>query len=348
VPVTDDNSNNDDYERGLDDVAAFEAPMLSKLASALKNVAVIVSSFIVLALLFVVGVQVIWPKPLIESVSLPSYVQNWGYTSDAFVQKISDGTHEIAQNAKRDFDEAYPRRGIDIEPIEAKIPGSDFTTRSAAQFISESSGLPSRRITGVVTKAGNMFEVSLRIVGGEHLVTKVTSVNDGVDAEALVKAASELAMQLTYPYVFAASSYNDEKATRPTDFVRTIGILDYMLNTGKDLYYAHNLKCNVFVQLYKIDLAKKECEEAIKIDPANWSAQANLGYLYYALAQKGFNPVAGGTTAEAKENCQKALEQLTKAERSHPLRFLYDGWARCLDVLGNPDEANKIRLRLNS
>ena len=47
--MTDDNSNNDDYERGLDDVAAFEAPMLSKLASALK---VIVSSFIVLALLF--------------------------------------------------------------------------------------------------------------------------------------------------------------------------------------------------------------------------------------------------------------------------------------------------------
>jgi len=34
-----------------------------------------------------------------------------------------------------------------------------------------------------------MFEVSLRIVGGEHLVTKVTSVNDGVDAEALVKSA---------------------------------------------------------------------------------------------------------------------------------------------------------------
>jgi hypothetical protein len=85
---------------------------------------------------------------------------------------------------------------------------------------------------------------------------------------------------MTYPYVFAASSYNDEKATKPTDFVRTIGILDYMLNTGKDLYYAHNLKCNVFVQLYKIDLAKKECEEAIKIDPANWPAQANLEYLY--------------------------------------------------------------------
>ena len=78
MPVTDDNSNNDDYERGLDDVAAFEAPMLSKLASALKNVAVIVSSFIVLALLFVVGVQVIWPKPLIESVSLPKLCSELG------------------------------------------------------------------------------------------------------------------------------------------------------------------------------------------------------------------------------------------------------------------------------
>jgi len=322
--------------------------MLSKVAGALKNIAVIASFFIVLALLFIVGTQVIWPKPVIESVSLPSYVQNWGYTSDSFVQKVSDRTHEIAQNAKRDFDEAYPRRGIDIEPIEAKIPGSDFTTRSAAQFISESLGLPSKRITGIVTKVGDKFEVSLRITGGEHLVTKLTSVNDGADAEALVKAASELAMRLTYPYVLAASSYNDEKAARPTDFARTIGILDYMLSTGKDPYYAHNLKCNVFVQLYKIDLAKTECEEAIKIDPANWPAQANLGYLYYALAQKGFNPVAGGTTAEAKENCRKALEQFDKAEPSHPLRFLYDGWARCLDVLGKPDEANKIRHRLNN
>ncbi len=202
--------------------------MLSRLADAIKNVAVIVSFFIALALMLVVGTHVIWPRPTIESVSLPSYVQKWGYTPDAFVQKVSDGTHQIALNAKRDFDEAYPRRGIDIETIKAKIPGSDFTTRSAAQFISESLGLTSGRITGVVTKVDNAFEVSLRIIGGEHLVAKVPSINDSADAEAIVKAGSELAIQLTYPYALAASLYNDERAARPTDFVRTIGILDYI------------------------------------------------------------------------------------------------------------------------
>ena len=119
-----------------------------------------------------------------------------------------------------------------------------------------------------------------------------------------------------------------------------------MISVGKELYFAHNLKCNVYVQLYKIDLAEKECKEAIEIDPANWPAQANLGYLYYTLAQKGFNPVAGGASSEAKQNCQQAVEQFVKAEQSHHLKFLYDGWARCLDVLGRHDEASQLKRRL--
>ena len=146
--------------------------MLNQFADALKSVAVIVSFFIVLALISIVGSHVIWPTPTIESVAVPSSVQSWGYTPDAFVQRVSDGTHEIALNARRDFDEAYPRRWIDIQTIEAKIPGSDFTTRSAAQFISDIFGRPSGRITGFVTKVDNVFEISLRVVGGSISLRK--------------------------------------------------------------------------------------------------------------------------------------------------------------------------------
>jgi tetratricopeptide (TPR) repeat protein len=325
--------------------------MLSQLADALKSVAVIVSFFVALALILVVGSHVIFPTPTIESFALPSSVQQWGYTPDAFIEKVSDGLNEIAKNANRDFDKtdavrniAFPQYWTDSKQIDTKIPGSDLTTRSAAQFISEILGRPSGLVTGVITKIDNAFEVSLRVIGGEHLVAKVTSINDTADAEAIAKAGSELVMQLTYPYILAASLYNDER-TAGSDFVRTIGVLDYMINNGQELYYAHNLKCNVFGRLYKIDRAEKECEEAIKIDPANWVAHANLGYLYYSLAQKGFNPVTGGASADAEENCKKAVEQFVKAERSHHLNFLYDGWARCLDVLGRRDEASQLRLR---
>jgi tetratricopeptide (TPR) repeat protein len=322
--------------------------MLNRVADTLKSVAVIVSFLLVLALILIVVSHIIWPTPMIEAVSIPNSVQKWGYTADFFAQKVSDGTHVIALNAKRDFDEAYPRHWIGTQTIEAKIPGSDFTIKSAAQFISDILSFPSKQITGVVTKIDNEFDISFKVSGGEYLVAKVTSTSDSADAEAIVRAGSELAMQLIYPYVLAASLYNDEKAGKSANFVRTISILDYMISNREDLYYAHNLKCNVFIQLYKIDLAEKQCKEAIAIDPANWPAQANLGYLYYSLAQKGFNPVAGGASIEAKENCEKAVEQFTKAEQSHHLKILYDSWARCLDVLGRQDEASQLRRRLEN
>src|SRR6266700_848018 len=108
--------------------------MLKRIVDVLKGIAAIASFLIVLALILVVASHVIWPTPAIESVSLPSSVQQWGYTPETFAQRVSDRTRDIARNAKRDFDEAFPRQWIGIHTIEAKIPGSDFTTRSAAQF----------------------------------------------------------------------------------------------------------------------------------------------------------------------------------------------------------------------
>jgi tetratricopeptide (TPR) repeat protein len=279
-------------------------------------------------------------------VSLPGSVQQWGYTPEAFAQRVSDRTQEIALNAKRDFDEAYPRRWIGTQAIEAKIPGSDFTTRSAAQFISDVLALPSNRITGSVTKTDNVFDISLRVTGGEHLVAKVASTGDTADADAIVKASSELAMKLIYPYVLAASLYNDERAAKSSNFARTIGVLDDMIKSGKEIYYAHNLKCAAFLRLNKTDQAQAECEQSIAIDPTNWPARANMGNLYYSLAR--INPRTGEASKEAKENCRKADEQFTEAEKSHKLNKLYDSWAKCLDALGRQDQANQLRQRLEN
>ena len=52
--------------------------MLNRIADALKSVAVIVSFLIVIVLISVVGKDLIWPTPTIESVSVPSSVQQWG------------------------------------------------------------------------------------------------------------------------------------------------------------------------------------------------------------------------------------------------------------------------------
>jgi hypothetical protein len=241
------------------------------------RVGIIASFLLVIALVLVVGRDVIWPTPTIESVSLPSFVQQWGYTPSVFAQKVSDGSREIAENSKRDFDLAHPRQSIGTQAIEAKIPGSDFTTRSAAQFISDILALPSKRIVGEVTKVGNVFNVSFRVIGGEHLAKTVTSTTESADAEAIVKAGAELAMKLVDPYTLAASVYNDERTADSANFARTIGILDYMASNSKEPYWVHNLKCNILVQLAKFDDADKECKEAIRIDPDNWPAHGNLG-----------------------------------------------------------------------
>lgn len=312
---------------------------MKRIVGAIKNIAAIASFLLVLALILVVTKQVIWPRPTIESVSIPSSVQQWGYTPETFAQKVSDRTQAIAENAKRDFDEAYPRQWIGTEAIEAKIPGSDFTTRSAAQFVSDVFALPSNQLTGSVTKTDKEFEISFRVIGGEHLDAKIKSTGDTADAEAIVKASSELAMQLAYPYVLAASLYNDEKAVASTAFDRTMTVLNYMIKNGTDPYYAHNLKCAAYLRLYKIEDAQKACEQAITIAPSNWPARANLGNLYLSLTQQAANP----TSPEAKQNCTKADEQLTQAERSHKLTKLYVDWARCLDILGRKDQASALR-----
>jgi hypothetical protein len=55
--------------------------MLKSIADLLKSVAVIVSFLIVIVLTSVVGKDLIWPTPTIESVSLPNAVQQWGYST---------------------------------------------------------------------------------------------------------------------------------------------------------------------------------------------------------------------------------------------------------------------------
>src|SRR6266702_3136846 len=100
--------------------------MLSMIADWIKSIATIIS------FLVIVGAQVLWPTPTIESISAPESVQKWGYAPDVLAQKISAETRRIARNAERDFDVAYPRQWVGIQTVEAKIPGSDFTVRSAA------------------------------------------------------------------------------------------------------------------------------------------------------------------------------------------------------------------------
>jgi hypothetical protein len=102
--------------------------MLNHISDVLKSVAVIVSFLIVIVLILVVGKDLIWPTPTIESVSVPSSVQQWGYTSNVLAQKVSDWSRRIAQNSKSNYDLAHPRASIGTQTIEAKIPGSDFTT----------------------------------------------------------------------------------------------------------------------------------------------------------------------------------------------------------------------------
>jgi hypothetical protein len=145
--------------------------MLKSTADALKSIAVIVSFLIVIMLVSVVGRDLIWPTPTIEDVSVPSTAQQWGYTPNVFAQKVSDWSRKIALNSKTNYDLAHARASIGTQTIEAKIPGSDFTTRSAAEFVSGILALPSKRIVGEVTKAGSSFELAFRIVGGEHLAT---------------------------------------------------------------------------------------------------------------------------------------------------------------------------------
>jgi tetratricopeptide (TPR) repeat protein len=324
--------------------------MLKRIADVLKSVAVIVTFLLVVLLILVVGRDVVWPTPSLESVSVPSFVQQWGYTPNVFAQKVSDRSREIAQNSKRIYDLAHPRESIGTQPIEAKIPGSDFTTRSAGQFVSDILARPNKRIIGEVTKVGSTFDVSLRIIGGEHLATTITSSSDSVDAEAIVSAATELAMKLAAPYTLAASFYNEEKdAAGPANFARTLSVLDYMIVNSKEPYYAHSLKCNVLTRLARYDDAKEQCEKAIAIDRDDWPAHANFGDLYYSLAEPHISNrrVPGGLTERAKENCREAIKQFSKAEQSHHLKQqLYDNWVMCLEALGMQDEVNKLRSRL--
>jgi hypothetical protein len=152
--------------------------MLKSIADLLKSVAVIVSFLIVIVLTSVVGKDLIWPTPTIESVSLPNAVQQWGYTSNVFAQKVSDWSRKIAQNSKADYDLAHPRASIGTQILEAKIPGSDFTTRSAAQFISDVLALPGKRIVGEVTKVGSSlqpFSQSLRLKVDSRFVRRSIS-----------------------------------------------------------------------------------------------------------------------------------------------------------------------------
>jgi hypothetical protein len=317
--------------------------MLSKIADLIKSVATICLFAVTLVLLVFVGYQILRPTPTIESISAPEFIQKSGYTPDVLAQKLSDGTRLIARNAMRDFDVAYPRESVGTRTVEAKIPGSDFTVRSAAQFISDLVGRPNKRITGEITKLDDTLQVSLRVAGEESIATEITITNDHYDFNDILLKASQIVMQLVRPYVLAASFYNDEKGDPSSNFKKTIGILDYLIEKNEDLYYAHNLKCNVFLKLYKIEQAKRECTQAIQIDPANWPAQANLGYIYSQLASKGINPIAGGATEEAKQNCRRAVEQFSKAQRTHPLKFLYDDWAKCSEVLGDQAEATRLR-----
>jgi hypothetical protein len=53
--------------------------------------------------------------------------------------------------------------------------------------------------------------------------------------------------------------------------------------------------------------------------------------------------MSSGSTSDAKTNCQTAIEWFGKAEKRHPLTFLREEWAKCLEALGNPNEAKHMR-----
>ncbi|SDD07298.1 hypothetical protein SAMN05216337_1007102 [Bradyrhizobium brasilense] len=317
--------------------------MLKKIVGPIKNIAVIASFLLVSALVLVVAKQVIWPKPSIGPVSIPSPVQQWGFTPEIFAQRVSNKTQDIAENAKRDFDEAYPREWVGIQSVEAKIPGSDFTTRSAAQFVADVFRRPSMQVVGSVIKTEQEFGLSFEL-GGRHVEAQVKSSGDTADADAIVKTSAELIMQLLHPYVLAASLFNDER-DKPTAFERTMAALDYMLRNGIEPYYAHNLQCAAYIRLRKYKEAQTACEKAIEIDGSNWPARATFGNLYLTLANLGMNPRIPGASEEAKQNCAKADELLTQAEKSHKLTKLYEDWAQCLDVLGRQDDARALRAK---
>lgn len=262
--------------------------MLAKIADALKSTCVILLFLIIVLMLVVVGVKVVRPTQTIENVVAPEAVQKLGYTPAVLAQKISDATRVIASNSEPDFDLAHPRHfllSVSAQPIEAKIPGSDFTVQSAAEFISTVLAYPERRITGEITKLDDAFDVTIRQIGEESLSTKVPTKNDRFEPNEIVPIAAQMAMQLAEPYVLPASFFNEGKA-KPTDFSKTMGILNYILEKNKNshkkenlenLYLAHNLKCAAFARLNNIDRAKEECEKAIQLDPTNWPAVANLG-----------------------------------------------------------------------
>jgi len=114
-----------------------------------------------------------------------------------------------------------------------------------------------------------MFEVSLRLSAESIFVTKVKSAMKRLDAEALVKAASELAMQLTYPTCSppAHTMMKGNEADRfcPNDWDSRL-LCETLARTSTMRII---MKCMSCAALPRSILAKKECEEAIKIDPAN-------------------------------------------------------------------------------
>jgi hypothetical protein len=100
--------------------------------------------------------------------------------------------------SKCEFNVAYPREAIDTKGIDAKIPGSELTVQTAAQFLSSLLGLPNRQMTGEVTQNESKFQLRLRY-GQREITTDPTE-----QISELVTSGSETAMRLANPYVLAA------------------------------------------------------------------------------------------------------------------------------------------------
>ena len=86
------------------------ATLLSKLAETLKSIAIICSFLLVFGLICILVIQIIWPKRLIEIISVPEALQKRGYTAAVLAQQISEGTKLIAELSKCEFNVAYPRK----------------------------------------------------------------------------------------------------------------------------------------------------------------------------------------------------------------------------------------------
>lgn len=299
----------------------------------------------------------------IESISLPAYIKQLGYTDEMFLEQVLGAMDNIVRETQTSHDKAVISAPRELPSFE--IPSVDVSVRTILQKIQHYIGREPTTVTSTLIVHTDDFskpdftalELAVRVRGSDRSMPRTPPMArlTAQNMSELITQVSLRLLETTAPYIAAARALNTN------DEAHAMEILDGMIASGRDLMWAHFAEANVMRERHDLEGALKHYHEAQKhnTDPSFVLVDLNLGILLamrneYEPCNKLFQDASQRYPKDASiqemwaaalmflMKHDEAVQHYEKAAGLDPASATILGeWAGALGMLGKYDEAEK-------